>query len=260
MDMQDKNFDKIFRSKLEDFEEEPSPMVWNNIADELEGKKDKRSMISYLGAAACIAVVFTAGLLFLQKDTKPEHHHNYASLVYRDSAKPAMQTVTKPAVKPQKSVMVDNSSVEKVASNSGSPHSRFSQLNPPTAPVVNNTDNEVKHEGTVNANLQLMAQITRPVTTTIKPVMPDIRLTPKTIDAIASIPAEKPESMAWADNKEAEPERKHTIHNLGGLINALVAKIDKREDKLIEFSDSDDDDAGSKITAVNLGLVKLGKH
>ncbi|NNU34327.1 hypothetical protein HK413_09520 [Mucilaginibacter sp. S1162] len=39
MDMQDKEFDKIFNTKFEDFEVEPSAMVWDNIAGELDGKK-----------------------------------------------------------------------------------------------------------------------------------------------------------------------------------------------------------------------------
>ncbi|NNU34325.1 hypothetical protein HK413_09510 [Mucilaginibacter sp. S1162] len=44
------------------------------------------------------------------------------------------------------------------------------------------------------------------------------------------------------------------------MVNALMAKIDKREDKLIEFSDSDDDENGSDLTGVNLGLIKIKKQ
>jgi hypothetical protein len=47
---------------------------------------------------------------------------------------------------------------------------------------------------------------------------------------------------------------------LGGLINALIAKVDRRQDKLIEFSDSDDDDAESNVTGLNLGLIKIKKQ
>jgi hypothetical protein len=38
-------------------------------------------------------------------------------------------------------------------------------------------------------------------------------------------------------------------------VNLVVAKVDKRKDKLIQFSDSDDD--GSVITAVHLGALKI---
>jgi hypothetical protein len=45
MDMQDKEFDRLFSSKLKNFEMEPSPMAWENIAGELHGKKARRSMV-----------------------------------------------------------------------------------------------------------------------------------------------------------------------------------------------------------------------
>jgi hypothetical protein len=46
---------------------------------------------------------------------------------------------------------------------------------------------------------------------------------------------------------------------LGGIINTIVAAVDKRDDKLIEFTDNDDDD-GSRVTAVNLGIFKIKKQ
>lgn len=39
MNMSDKDFDQLFQSKLANMEMEPSASVWNNITDELDGKK-----------------------------------------------------------------------------------------------------------------------------------------------------------------------------------------------------------------------------
>ena len=41
MEMRDKEFDQLFTAKLDEFEMEPSPAVWQNIAAELDGKKAK---------------------------------------------------------------------------------------------------------------------------------------------------------------------------------------------------------------------------
>jgi len=49
----------------------------------------------------------------------------------------------------------------------------------------------------------------------------------------------------------------HKIRSFGDLINVAVAKIDKRKDKIIEFTDDDDDE--STLTGINLGIIKIKK-
>ena len=63
-----------------------------------------------------------------------------------------------------------------------------------------------------------------------------------------------------ASNRTADklPGKKRSISGLGGLINAIVAKVDKREDKIVEFTESNDD--GALLSSVNLGLVKIKKQ
>jgi len=77
MDMQDKEFDKLFNQKFEDFEVEPSPWVWDNIAGELDGKKAKRTIMPWLSIAATVLVLITAGVLFLKQ--KPIKQHTNAT-------------------------------------------------------------------------------------------------------------------------------------------------------------------------------------
>jgi hypothetical protein len=55
----------------------------------------------------------------------------------------------------------------------------------------------------------------------------------------------------------AQQQRKHGIRNFGDIVNLVVAKVDKRKDKVIEFSDDDED--GSSITGINLGVIKVKK-
>ncbi|WP_214071297.1 hypothetical protein [Mucilaginibacter sp. dw_454] len=258
MDMQDKDFDKIFNSKFEDFEVEPSPMVWDNIADELDNKKGKRSWMPYLSIAALLAVICTAGLLLLQKETTGEHHHSYANSTRHDTVKSLTQTAA-PVVKQPEPVVVDRSATDRVASNSNHQHKNVSPVTHITEQVTAKKEDAVNNVQAPKANPQLIAQVTAPINDPVKPIMPDVQLAPKTID-IAATPVERPAVMASAGNQENEPVKKRGIHNLGGLINVLVAKVDKRQDKLIEFSDDADDDAETSVTGVNIGPLKIKKQ
>ena len=56
--------------------------------------------------------------------------------------------------------------------------------------------------------------------------------------------------------KENKPVvKRRGIHNIGDLVNLVVAKVDKRHDKLVVFSNTDDDE--STITAFHLGALKI---
>jgi hypothetical protein len=205
MDMQDKDFDKLFNSKFEDFEAEPSPRVWENIADELEDKKAVLPWMTYLSVAAGIVFVFTAGWLFLQKDLQTgERHHNYANLVHHDIVKPATSETTASVVKQPEPAVVgsaskNGASAARIASSSNHSHTSVSSANRVAAPVSNKVDDVVK---------------------------------------------------------ESQP----VVNNLGGLINVLVSKVDKRANKFIEFSDGEDDEAETTVTGVNMGPIKFKKQ
>jgi hypothetical protein len=48
--------------------------------------------------------------------------------------------------------------------------------------------------------------------------------------------------------------RNRKIKGVGGLVNFVIAQVDKREDKLIEFTESDE---GTEVSGINLGLLKI---
>jgi low affinity Fe/Cu permease len=260
MDMQDKEFDKIFNSKFEDFQVEPSPMVWDNIADELDGKKGKRSLAPYLSIAASVIVLLTTGVLFLQKQDQTTVQHSNPAKFTANSIKPVVPVTTEPvttitAVKPT----TIEKPIDRVAATASNQPKRISPVNKITAPTVTNTQPVVKDLQPVKTESpQLIAAVSPPVTNPLKATVPDVQLSPKSTDVIAQAPVERPTVMA--SNVEAAPAKKHGIRSLGGLINVLIAKVDKRDDKLIEFSDSDDDDAESNVTGVNLGVIKIKRQ
>jgi hypothetical protein len=248
MDMQDKEFDRIFNEKFEDFEVEPSAMVWDNIAEELDGKKAKVVMMPWLSIAATVLVVLGAGIFYLQKGEivkdQPKQNKLVASHVETPTTVISAQPVETVIAMPADNVV----SIVKHHDNV------IPSVNNTSAPVSNTTEPVVKQtEPVKNDNTQLIDAVIDPASTHVSTAtVPDVTLTPKVLDATP--PVEKPVMATQA------PVKKRGIHNLGGLVNALVAKVDKREDKLIEFSDSDDDDNGSDLTGINLGLIKIKKQ
>ncbi|TSJ44193.1 hypothetical protein FO440_08475 [Mucilaginibacter corticis] len=256
MDMQDKEFDEIFSSKFEDFEAEPSPMVWNNIADELDGKKSTRTVLPWLSIAATIVVLLTAGALFLRKD-KPTTGDNKPSKLVATHIKPAISKEDNQNAGP-----VDQAKPsDKIAVAANHQHKNSLPVHKVIEPVTdkeNNQDNEVQQSKPDDQ--RLIAAIPDASIANTKPVLPDVKLNPKATGISAQAVTERPIVMASAGNEESEPAKKHGIRSLGGLINVLIAKVDKRQDKLIEFSDSDDDDTESNVTGVNLGVIKIKKQ
>ena len=66
---EDLNMDKVIREKLESFSAEPPVHVWNNIQEELAGKRRKRRMayIGWVAAAAVVVFAFIAGWMMNEK-------------------------------------------------------------------------------------------------------------------------------------------------------------------------------------------------
>jgi len=256
MDMRDKEFDEIFNSKFEDFEVEPSPMLWDNIADELDGKKTKRAVLPWLSIAATVIMVLTAGILFLKKDKPATGDNKPIKLVARH---------IKSTVTPESKQSVDSvsniKSIEKIAVAPNHQHKNSLPVNKVTAPAVAKAESGINNSQSVKTDdRRLVAAIPDPIPANTKSELHDVKLTPKTIDMPAPVVAERPMVIASTGNEESEPVKRHGIRSLGGLINVLIAKVDKRQDKLIEFSDSDDDDTESNLTGVNLGVIKIKKQ
>ncbi len=69
----DNILDELFRSKLQNYEQEPSPNVWNRIAEKMEMKKRKRVLLFWKsgGIAAAILLAFLLGRLMEQKELIP---------------------------------------------------------------------------------------------------------------------------------------------------------------------------------------------
>jgi len=259
MDMQDKEFDDLFRSKLDGFEAEPSANVWPKITEGLETQKRRKTFAPWLGIAASIVVLIGVGLFFIPKKAntgaKPQAKDPIAVITHPAIKTPTVVTQTQvPAGANTPAKLKQETEIARVE-NKQTPNTGTSKADDT---VMAPEKTFVKDDHQVLANIQ-----TKPITPA-KPVVPDVTVqlaVKSSIDQLSGqgIKPDKLASQNLADNKKDSVlvKRKHKIHNFGDLVNLVVDKLDKRQDKVVQFAD--DEDGDSHLTGVNLGIVKIKK-
>ena len=262
MEMQDNEFDELFRSKLDKIEAEPSANVWPGIAAELNAGKRNKAFMPFLSIAASIIVLVAAGILFIPQKEKVTGKH----LVQNKIAKTSGTLITSPLIKSHSKhctlKLLPSDTLNKTAISASS--IAQSQHSKTTKAIA------VKQYAEPDKAVQIddqtaLSTVSRNQQDVIKAVVPD----ESTQIAIKQPAAEttsfitKPVLLAVQlpvankqDDLTAKPGRK--LRSLGDMINIVVATVDKRKDKIIEFTDADDD--GSTITGVNLGIIKIKKE
>lgn len=237
--MQDKDFDQLFRAKFEDAEIMPSANLWGNIAQELSPKsKPKRKLPVYWMAAALAVVAIGVGLLSSHEEPMQLKGHG------------EQVVLTEPVSVPVAAVVKD-----KVAADTST---RFVASTPLVLTPKTKLPNLVKEN---DQHMQPEVQNNRPVVKEPE-VIAAVKETPKTItDNIAEQPviaraavALQPETVAQISETEEKPHR--GIRNVGDVINYVVDKLDKRENKVIQFK-TDDDEGSSSLVAINIGFLKF---
>lgn len=259
MAMQDKDFDKLFNQKFEDFEVEPSIACWNNIEAELDGKKATRSIIPWISIAAAILVIATAGVLFLKGDTQTGHDNKNNKLVLNPIKPVAPVKVEVEEANQAQTVVTARPATVRTTLAIRHQVSRMAPGAKSIIPVAVTPADIIEHDPSINEQA-IIASVPNPASTKPAAILPDVQLTPRIIQDEGSNPALITANSS-TERQDIEPVKRRGLHSFGGLINAVVAKLDKRDDKFIEFSDGDDgDDNATKVTGVNLGVIKIKKQ
>jgi len=262
--MQDNDFDNLFRTKLNGLEVEPSARVWNNISAEVNGPQ-KRRLSPVWSIAATTVILMSAAVWFLTDKPVKVQQNQIAVQKKQNAVKSRVIESDNKTVTPDVAEQVltiggqNNNEVNKIAHQVK--HStirrwvtKVEQINiEPTKP-----ENVQETSLTTNTVSQpVLAAVSNP--SEHQAVVPDMTLSNQKLmsgENINQTDAAKTPEIVMA--REPERKKKRGIHTLGGLINAVIAKVDKREDKLIEFTETDDDQAD--ITGINLGLFKVKKE
>ncbi|AMR31649.1 hypothetical protein A0256_09550 [Mucilaginibacter sp. PAMC 26640] len=256
MSMQDKEFDELFRSKLGSFESEPSRERWDSIASEVNLSKPGRSALPFIGIAASILIVITAGVFFL-KPSKVTNVKADQVIVARNRQQPkvtmAPQYIPPAAVvKVQEPVIAlapQNIIKRRNIENSGVVKQEVALA------VVN--PGEAAIEEHPLAGVQKQPDVLAVTLPPVQSLVSNAEKAPAKLNAqpdvaVGSVQVPPVKAIALTRLK------KRGISTFGDLINVVVASVDKRKDKLIEFSNKDDDE--SLVTGLNLGIVKVKKE
>jgi len=253
--IQDKEFDQVFKSQFEEVEIEPSADLWSAIETQLEDGSKRKSIFSstvaastrfevvLVMAAAVAVMVLTIGLIFYPSAKKQLPS---AAIVYHqpDVSKPEVDKVQKSnavlaVILPKKVAAIDHITYTRVKAMSSKNEGLI-------------IDSAAYSKKDLVA-MQPLRDISHPDYKTINIKQEKITLPKATPEEImlASANAGRDE----VENENAQRENKG-IRNVGDLVNFVVDKLDKREEKTIQFQTDDDN---SSLIAINIGIIKFNQ-
>ena len=218
-DIQDKDFNEIFRQKFESFEVEPTSAVWRGIASELDNNKRKKPFpVFWLMTAASVLIVFSTGLWLFSPKEKIRLRGKTEVIVLQDELPD--NTVSASIVKEAGKWLKSEETI--LANTSGF--------------VVTGSLKLFAEEQKV-AEVAALASIEAPVKEIELTKMDNTVLKDEKTYSVMDqpVPAFASDQVSVSDTKKYAVLQPR-IKTVGDLINFVVGKVDPREDKIIQFS------------------------
>lgn len=238
--MQDKEFDQLFKDRFEGAEIQPSANLWENIEEQLQPKR-KRTLPVYWWSAAAVVMV-TVGVGLLSPETEKIRLQAKSEVAGTEvglnghAAVPESQVLTnRAAAGDQETRNVSTPLVIAPRYNAAEEKNSLPALQPKT---VDTRPDIKKPEALFAENVE-----TKDKMGAVNEVM----------IANADLPADNSTEVT---TEASAPEHKG-IRNVGDLVNFVVNKVDKRENKIVQF---DTDDDNSSLVSLNLGIIRFSKR
>lgn len=258
MKTSDKELDNLFSSKLDGLETEPSSNLWGKINFELDKKPKKKSFVPILRIAAGLIVVLSVGLLLMQNNQQVVKNKPVQKITKQqvEQAKPEIKQPEILVEKKETLLLHTKNKVVKEAWPKRNKQVFYSKINiqpkEKQADLSTQTSTTNKPQQDLgNMDIAAVKAVVVPDLATKLKVQPENETLETKVNAPQILPAKR--SIA------ATIVKRKGVRNMGDLVNLVMAKVDKRNDKLIEFSDSDDGDE-SNITGINLGIITIKKE
>ena len=248
--MQDKEFDELFRSKLDAFEADPSAGVWPRIAAQIGLKRRTKGWVRYLGAAASVIILLSAGIFFIPQKVKNAGKKNPVSSIVKTTTnlpvierKIFFKDKIGTATLTGRIVLRHDKKHDPVRAERISPATEVGDTGKMALPVIASVPHREQVIAPVAPDIATQLAVKQSATTT-----PDFITRPNLVSA----------QLPDMDDQHGAPVKtRHKIRGPGDLINAVIEKVDKRRDKVIEFTDDDDE---TNVTGINLGIIKIKKE
>jgi len=223
-------FDKVFKDKLVEVSVAPSPQLWENISAGLEQKQQKKRVISpWLGLAANVLFVSLGAWWFfpmnqaqvntVKVQQMPTRSTEPELIAQENLPKNEVVHIAKPLI------------IEKVA------QLQQDLVLPPSSVNTVEPKPSTTHLQTEQQQVAVLNELPSIESATILSGSQEIALT--NTEPSATKPAKK------------------RIRSLSDLVNFVVAKVDNREEKVLETSS---DGAILSLTALNVGPLKFKKN
>ncbi|MBD3748049.1 MAG: hypothetical protein IE931_00995 [Sphingobacteriales bacterium] len=265
-EISDKEFDGFFKSFFEDFEVEPSAKSWEEISNNLAQKTEKRRFPLIWTAAASVMIIIAIGIRFyLQPAEMIKLKGNQAAEQVLASA-PSTSSSALPKEEIS-SVSKSNETLRK--KENATQKERSQQVNQEQQLASITPEKNISPDATTHSSSSVLN--TKAVDQNLAEVneVQPVKVKTVTERILAEEAAQKnneklkpTEVLAQSLNGNpiedgAISGKKVKIRSVGDLVNFVIAKVDKRNEKIIEVSKTDESD--NEITGINLGLIKFRK-
>jgi hypothetical protein len=245
----DNEFDRLFKDRLGDAEVQPSANLWDSIAPQIAPKK-KRHTGLYWSAAATVLIAVSAGLLFKPQEKIALHAPEVLQSAQSSNTQPLNDK--------------DNTDATSETIYANAEPSENVVAAPVDAPVVSSMDvtagvkenNDERVQPSEAENHHIITNAVQEPSLAIAQTAPALVQEPSVNEAEFS--AEEVATMAFEEPASRPQESRTRIRNAGDLVNFVVEKLDKREQKFVEFRT--DEDESSSLVAINIGPLKINQR
>ena len=251
----DNEFDRLFKDRLMDAEVQPANDLWERIAPQLARKK-KRNITIYWSAAATVLIALSAGLLFKPQEKIALHAAQEsvpakAPAAAGNSGVPAEKHTN---AKAQITSTALQSVSEEQGNNSPSPIEKHYAASKNLIVEEKSLVAMQPVEEDDHHIIKVTEEPAATITTEIETAMTETALA----NNIKPVNTEPEVSEAMNEGAEVEHQSRPRIRNAGDIVNFVVDKLDKREQKFVEFRT--DDDEGTSLVAINIGPLKINQR
>jgi hypothetical protein len=247
----DKELDKLFQQRFEEVEFQPSGDVWMKISAKMDQKGNvKKSFPVFWMAAASVVVVLGAGLWFYRPvEVIKLQGTGQQEMVQDVPAVPITDLGTGAAKLDPHEPEIKGFDFSKLALSEEKTFNTPAEVTLPSESV-----NEIVRQDLIASNntpRRSSQEVSQPNKEVKVPryTGDQSKLDVTQPDMIAS--AEITQDDLAPEHEQNAPKR---IRSVGSLVNFVISKVDRRDDKIIEFKDGEE---GSEVSGINLGLIKL---
>ena len=246
----DNEFDRLFKDQLMEAEVQALEGLWERIAPQIAPKK-KRNTGLYWSAAATVLIALSAGLLFKPQEKIALH----APAVEQ----PTVSSSTQSPVSDSKAEMEEEYVDISAGLGSSMDDHSFEEdvvTSPVASPVTEEksllalqpSDHENHHDVSLEVEEPKLAA-TR---------MESNAVTETIVANNTAIDDDPASTTALEEPTNQHSQSRPRIRNAGDLVNFVVDKLDKREQKFVEFRT--DEDETSSLVAINIGPLKINQR